>query len=92
MSQAILNQVVNQLEMLEFVELQELEGASAKYRVQKQQTTKQKNTQKLVSKKQLFKEWDAIYDEEAAVLKAEFACEDLAFSEIDANLNFEEIL
>jgi hypothetical protein len=76
MSQAILNQIVNQLEMLEFVELQELERAIAKYLADKQQATKQKPTQKSVSKKQLVKEWDAIFDEEAAVLKAEFYTED----------------
>ncbi len=51
MSQAILNQIVNQLEML-------------------------------AKKRQLFREWDAISDEEAAVLKSEFATEDLAFAEI----------
>lgn len=82
MSQAILKQIVNQLEMLEFVELQELERAIAKYLVQKQQATKQKLTQKSVSKKQLFQEWDAISDDEAAVLKAEFTTEDLAFAEV----------
>lgn len=32
-------------------------------------------------KKQRFKQWDAISDEEAAALKAEFADEDLAFAE-----------
>ncbi len=34
------------------------------------------------NKKQLFQEWDAISDEEAAVLKSEFAAEDLAFAEV----------
>ncbi len=34
------------------------------------------------NKKQLFREWDAISDEEAAVLKSEFAAEDLAFAEV----------
>lgn len=82
MSQAILNQIVNQLEMLEFFELQELERAIAKYLADKQQATQQKPTQKFVNKKQLFQEWDAISDEEAAVLKAEFATEDLAFAEV----------
>ena len=82
MSQVILNQIINQLEMLEFVELQELERAIAKYLAQKQQATKQKLTQKSVNKKQLFQEWDAISDEEAAVLKAEFSAEDLAFVEV----------
>lgn len=32
-------------------------------------------------KKQRFQDWDAISDEEAAALKAEFADEDLAFAE-----------
>lgn len=82
MSQAILNQIVNQLEMLEFFELQELERAIAKYLADKQQSTQQKPTQKSVNKKQLFREWDAISDEEAAVLKAEFAVEDLALAEV----------
>lgn len=81
MSQVILNQIVNQLEMLEFFELQELERAIAKFLVQKQQSTKQKQNQKSVNKKQLFQEWDAISDEEAALLKAEFATEDLALAE-----------
>ena len=82
MSQALLNQIVNQLEMLEFFELQELERAIAKYLADKQQATKQKQTQKSANKKQLFREWDAISDEEAAVLKAEFAAEDLEFTEV----------
>lgn len=82
MSQAILNQIVNQLEMLEFFELQELERSIAKYLVQKQPTTKHKHTQKSANKKQLFQEWDAISDEEAALLKAEFATEDLALAEV----------
>ena len=56
--------------------------AIAKYLAQKQQATKQKPTQKSVSKKQLFREWDDISDEEAAVLKAEFSAEDLAFAEV----------
>ncbi|MBD2186117.1 hypothetical protein [Aerosakkonema funiforme] len=34
-----------------------------------------------LQKKQLFQDWDAISDREAAALKAEFAEEDLAFSE-----------
>lgn len=34
------------------------------------------------NKKQLFQEWDAISDEEAALLKSEFAAEDLAFAEV----------
>ncbi|WP_377479199.1 MAG: hypothetical protein P2A85_09830 [Microcoleus anatoxicus] len=80
MSQAILNQIVNQLEMLEFFELQELDRAIGKYLAQKQQATQQ--NQKLAKKKQLFREWDDISDEEAAVLKAEFATEDLAFAEV----------
>jgi hypothetical protein len=80
MSQAILKQIVNQLEMLEFVELQELERAIAEYLAQKQQATQQ--NQKLAKKKQLFQEWDDISDEEAAVLKAEFTTEDLAFAEV----------
>jgi bifunctional ADP-heptose synthase (sugar kinase/adenylyltransferase) len=80
MSQAILNQIVNQLEMLEFFELQELDRAIGKYLAQKQQATQQ--NQKLAKKRQLFREWDAISDEEAAVLKAEFATEDVAFAEV----------
>ncbi|MEG3850485.1 hypothetical protein QT971_25385 [Microcoleus sp. herbarium19] len=80
MSQAILNQIVNQLEMLEFFELQELDRAIGKYLAQKQQATQQ--NQKLAKKKQLFREWDDISDEEAAVLKAEFSAEDLAFAEV----------
>jgi hypothetical protein len=82
MSQAILNQIVNQLEMLEILELQELDRAIAKYLVDKQQATKQKQTQKSTNKKQLFQEWDAISDEEAAALRSEFATEDLAFAEV----------
>ncbi|WP_341732428.1 hypothetical protein [Microcoleus sp. EPA2] len=80
MSQAILKQIVNQLEMLEFFELQELDRAIGKYLAQKQQATQQ--NQKLAKKKQLFREWDDISDEEAAVLKAEFSAEDLAFAEV----------
>jgi hypothetical protein len=79
MSQAILNQIVNQLEMLEFFELQELDRAIGKYLAQKQQATQH---QKSAKKRQLFREWDAISDEEAAVLKSEFAAEDLAWAEI----------
>ncbi|WP_373537913.1 hypothetical protein [Microcoleus sp.] len=80
MSQAILNQIVNQLEMLEFFELQELDRAIGKYLALKQQATQQ--NQKFANKKQLFREWDDIYDEEAAVLKSEFGAEDLEFAEI----------
>ncbi|MEG3976419.1 hypothetical protein QT970_17620 [Microcoleus sp. herbarium8] len=80
MSQAILNQIVNQLEMLEFFELQELDRAIGKYLALKQQATQQ--NQKFAKKRQLFREWDAISDEEAAVLKSEFAAEDLEFAEI----------
>ena len=58
MSQAILKQIVNQLEMLEFLELQELERVIWKYLADKQQATKQKFTQISVNKKQLFQEWD----------------------------------
>jgi hypothetical protein len=82
MSEAILNQIVNQLEMLEFLELQELERVIWKYLADKQQPTQQYLLQKSANKKQLFQEWDAISDEEAAVLKAEFATEDLAFAEV----------
>ena len=82
MSQAILNQIVNQLEMLEIFELQELERAIGKYLADKQQATQQNPLQESVNKKQLFRQWDAISDEEAAVLRAEFATEDLAFAEI----------
>jgi hypothetical protein len=82
MSQAILNQIVNQLEMLEIFELQELERAIGKYLADKQQTTQQNQLQESVNKKQLFRQWDAISDEESAVLRAEFATEDLAFAEI----------
>jgi len=82
MSQAILNQIVNQLEMLEIFELQELERAIGKYLADKQQTTQQNQLQNFANKKQLFRQWDAIYDEEAAVLRAEFATEDLAFAEV----------
>jgi hypothetical protein len=82
MSQAILNQIVNQLEMLEFFELQELERAIEKYLADKQQATQPNQLQKTANKKQLFRQWDAISDEEAAVLISEFATEDLAFAEI----------
>ena len=82
MSQAILNQIVNQLEMLEIFELHQLNKAIEKYLADKQQATKQKPTQESVNKKQLFQDWDAISDEEAAVLKAEFAVEDLALAEV----------
>jgi hypothetical protein len=78
MSQAILNQIVTQLEMLEILELKELKSAIGKYLADKQQATQQ--NQKSANKKQLFREWDAISDEEAAVLKSEFAAEDLAFA------------
>lgn len=82
MSQAILNQIVNQLEMLEIFELQELERAIGKYLADKQQTTQQNQLQQFANKKELFRQWDAISDEEAAVLRSEFATEDLAFAEI----------
>lgn len=82
MSQAILKQIVNQLEMLEFLELQELERVIWKYLADKQQATQQYLLQKSANKKQLFREWDDISDEEAAVLKAEFSTEDLAFVEV----------
>lgn len=82
MSQAILNQIVNQLEMLEFFELQELERAIGKYLADKQQATQPNQRQKTANKKQLFRQWDAISDEEAALLKAEFTTEDLAFAEV----------
>jgi len=85
MSQAILNQIVTQLEMLEILELQELESAIGKYLADKQQATQQNQTQISANKKQLFREWDAISDEEAALLKSEFATEDLAFAEIALN-------
>ncbi|MDQ2098572.1 MAG: hypothetical protein QQW96_13095 [Tychonema bourrellyi B0820] len=85
MSQAILNQIVTQFEMLEILELQELEIAIGKYLADKQQATQQNQTQKSVNKKQLFREWDAISDEEAAVIKSEFAAEDLAFAEVALN-------
>ena len=85
MSQAILNQIVTQFEMLEILELQELERAIGKYLADKQQATQQNQTQKSVNKKQLFREWDAISDEEAAVIKSEFAAEDLAFAEVALN-------
>ena len=82
MSQAILNQIVNQLEMLEFFELQELERAIGKYLADKQQAAQQNQLHSSAKKKQLFREWDAISDEEAVALKAEFAAEDLAFAEV----------
>ncbi|MEY3869177.1 MAG: hypothetical protein RLZZ338_3068 [Cyanobacteriota bacterium] len=82
MSQAILNQIVNQLEMLEFFELQELERAIEKYLADKQQATQPNPLQKSANKKELFRQWDAISDEEAALLKAEFTTEDLAFAEV----------
>jgi hypothetical protein len=41
MSQAILNQIFDRLEMLEFVELQQLDRALQKYLAQKQATTQQ---------------------------------------------------
>ena len=68
------------VEMLEFFELQELDRAIGKYLAQKQQATQQ--NQKSANKKQLFREWDDISDEEAAVLKSEFGAEDLAFAEV----------
>jgi hypothetical protein len=37
------------------------------------------HNQTSANKKQLFREWDAIFDEEAAVLKSEFDAEDLVF-------------
>ncbi len=86
MSQAILNQIVTQFEMLEILELQELERAIGKYLTDKQQATQQNQTQRSANKKQLFREWDAISDEEAAVLKSEFATEDLAFAEVALNV------
>ncbi|MEG3838042.1 hypothetical protein QUA46_26810 [Microcoleus sp. MON2_D6] len=82
MSQAILKQIVNQLEMLEVLELQELERVIWKYLADKQQATQKYLLQKSANKKQLFREWDDISDEEAAILKAEFAAEDLAFAEV----------
>ncbi|MEG5048320.1 hypothetical protein [Microcoleus sp. B4-C1] len=82
MSQAILKQIVNQLEMLEVLELQELDRVIWKYLADKQQATQQYLLQKYANKKQLFREWDDISDEEAAILKAEFAAEYLAFAEV----------
>jgi hypothetical protein len=82
MSQAILKQIFDRLEMLEIFELQQLERAIGKYLADKQQATQQNQLQKSLNKKQLFRQWDAISDEEAAVLKAEFATEDLDFAEI----------
>ena len=81
MSQAILNQIFNQLEMLDCLELQQLDRAIQKYLADKQQINQQGKFPKNANKQQLFRQWDAISDEEAAALKAEFTAEDLAFSE-----------
>ena len=82
MSQAILNQIFERLEMLEIFELQDLDRAIGKYLAYHQQATKQNQLQKSANKKHLFRQWDAISDEEAAVLKAEFASENLDFAEV----------
>jgi len=82
MSQAILNQIFERLEMLEIFELQDLDRAIGKYLADNQQATKQNKLQKSANKKHLFRQWDAISDEEAAVLKAEFAAENLDFAEV----------
>jgi hypothetical protein len=81
MSQAILNQIFERLEMLDFLELQQLDRAIQKYLTQKQQVTQQNKLPKNINKQQLFRQWDAISDAEAAALKAEFTAEDLAFAE-----------
>jgi hypothetical protein len=81
MSKAILNQIFDRLEMLEIFELQALEHAISKYLIDKQQITQQIQLQKSLSPQQLFRQWDAISDEEATALKKEFAAEDLAFAE-----------
>ncbi|NJM59198.1 MAG: hypothetical protein HC849_01695 [Oscillatoriales cyanobacterium RU_3_3] len=81
MSQAILNQIFDRLEMLDCLELQQLDRAIQKYLAQKQQINQQEKIYKNANKQQLFRQWDAISDEEAAALKAEFTAEDLAFAE-----------
>jgi len=82
MSQTILNKIVNQLEMLDFFELQQLDHTLQKYLAEKRQDTQQNHRQKYANKKLLFRQWDDISDEDAAAIKAEFAAEDLAFAEV----------
>ena len=81
MSQAIFNQIVSQLEMLEVLELQELERTIQKYLAEKGQGVRGNVVHKFEDKKELFREWDRISDQEAAMLKADFAEEDVAYSE-----------
>jgi hypothetical protein len=81
MSQAILNQIFDRLEMLDCLELQQLDRAIQKYLADKQLISQQGKFPKNPNQQQLFRQWDAISDEEAAALKAEFTAEDLAFAE-----------
>ena len=81
MSQAILNQIFDRLEMLDSLELQQLDRAIQKYLADKQLISQQGKSPKNPNQQQLFRQWDAISDEEAAALKAEFKAEDLAFAE-----------
>lgn len=81
MSQAILNQIFDRLEMLDCLELQQLERTIQKYLADKQLISQQGKLPKNFNQQQLFRQWDAISDEEAAALKAEFTAEDLAFAE-----------
>ena len=81
MSQAILNQIFDRLEMLDSLELQQLDRAIQKYLADKQLISQQGKSPKNPNQQQLFRQWDAISDEEAAALKAEFTAEDLAFAE-----------
>ena len=81
MSQAILNQIFDRLEMLDSLELQQLDRAIQKYLADKQLISQQGKSPKNPNQQQLFRQWDAISDEEAAALKTEFTAEDLAFAE-----------
>jgi len=86
MSQAILLQIFDQLELLDIFELQQLDRTIEKYLTDKLLTVQQDELQKFTNKKQLFKQWDDISDEEAIGLKAEFYTEDIAFVEVALNV------
>lgn len=86
MSQVILLQIFDQLELLDIFELQQLDRTIEKYLTDKLLTVQQDELQKFTNKKQLFKQWDDISDEEAIGLKTEFYTEDVAFVEVALNV------
>lgn len=85
MSQAILSQIFEQLKLLDIFELQQLDHTVEKYLADKLLDAQQNDFQNFTNKQQLFKQWDAISDEEALQLKAEFCAEDIDFAEVALN-------